>query len=72
VGFIVRQPEEFRLSKRPINEWSEWKGIRSILAEKADLNQRQLQEIGEIEADSLDFVEVVMAFEDKYKIKIPL
>jgi acyl carrier protein len=42
------------------------------LAEKTDLNQRQLQEIGETEADSLDCVELVMALEEKYRIKIPM
>ena len=60
------------MSRRPINEWPEWKRIRPILAEKTDLNQRQLQEIGEMEADSLDCVELVMALEEKYRIKIPI
>ena len=59
------------MSRRPISEWPEWKRIRPILAEKTDLNQRQLQELGETEADSLDFVELVMALEEKHKIKIP-
>jgi acyl carrier protein len=59
------------MSRRPINEWPEWKKVRTVLAEKTDLDQRQLQEIGETEADSLDFVELVITFEQKYKIKIP-
>jgi len=42
------------------------------LAEKTDLTHRQLQEMGEIEVDSLDFVELVMGLEEKYKIKIRL
>jgi acyl carrier protein len=56
----------------PINQIPEWKIVRGILAEKTDLNHRQLQEMGEIEVDSLDFVELVMGLEEKYKIKIHL
>ena len=56
----------------PIDQIPEWKVIRGILAEKTDLTHRQLQEMGEIEVDSLDFVELVMGLEEKYKIKIRL
>lgn len=66
-----RYVEKFRLSRHPINERPEWKHIRTVLADKTDLNQRQLQEIGETEGDSLDFVELVMALEEKYNVKIP-
>ena len=54
----------------PINERPEWKRLRRILAERTDLDQRALQELGECESDSIDFVELVMGLEEKYKIKI--
>ena len=55
-----------------MNERPEWKRLRRILAEETDLDQRTLQELGEREADSLDFVDLVMGLEEKYRIKIDL
>jgi len=51
---------------------SEWELVRRTLSEKTDLTQRMLVALGELEGDSLDFVEIVMSLEEKYKIKIPL
>ncbi|MGB9243362.1 MAG: hypothetical protein WCC03_08425 [Candidatus Acidiferrales bacterium] len=59
-------------SPLPMNERPEWKRLRRILAEETDLDQRTLQELGEREADSLDFVDLVMGLEEKYRIKIDL
>ncbi|MFY9731979.1 MAG: phosphopantetheine-binding protein [Candidatus Acidiferrales bacterium] len=59
-------------SRRPLNETPEWKRLRRILAEQTDLDQRALRELGECEADSMDFVELVMGLEEKYEIKIDL
>jgi acyl carrier protein len=56
----------------PMNERSEWKAIRRSSAENTDLNQRDLEEMGQVQGDSLDFAELVMALEEKYKKKLPL
>lgn len=55
-----------------LNSQPEWEFLRQALLEKTGLTEAQLAEIGEIEGDSLDLVEIVMAFEEKYQTKIAL
>jgi len=43
-----------------------------LCREETDLTWAQIAEIAEVEGDSLDFVEVVMALEEQFKLKIPL
>ena len=42
-----------------------------MLAVQAGMSENQLEEIGAVEADSLDIVELMMALEEKYKVKFP-
>jgi acyl carrier protein len=51
-----------------LNESEEWETIRRTLSERTNLTQSQLDELGEVEGDSMDLVELVMSLEEKYKI----
>jgi acyl carrier protein len=58
-------------ARRQLNEVPEWKEIQRVLAVQAGMSENQLEEIGAVEADSLDIVELMMALEEKYKVKFP-
>jgi acyl carrier protein len=50
------------------------KGIKEVIAENLGINPDEIQNnstLDSLGADSLDIVEIVMALEDKYRIKIP-
>jgi len=58
-------------ARRQLNEVPEWKEIQRVLAVQAGMSENQLEEIGAVEADSLDIVELMMTLEEKYKVKFP-
>ncbi len=49
--------------------------IRSIIAEQLDIEEDQIQLstalLKDLEADSLDAVEIIMAIEDEFEIEVP-
>lgn len=54
-----------------LKERKEWGVIRRALSDKTPLTPVQIDEIGELEGDSLDLVELIMELEDKYKLRLP-
>jgi acyl carrier protein len=51
----------------------EWAAIRTSLEQQLHLPEWELERIGDMTVgDSLDLLEVVMALEERFKIKIPL
>ena len=54
-------------------DFSEWGSIRKSLKEQLQLQEWELERIGDMTlGDSLDLVEATMALEESCKIKIPL
>ena len=49
--------------------------VKEIMAEQLDINPEEITEdtsfINDLEADSLDIVELIMALEDEFGIEIP-
>ena len=52
---------------RKFRDLPEWQDFRRWLREEFDLDPNLIAEFGEIEGDSLDFVEVTMALEEAFE-----
>jgi hypothetical protein len=52
---------------RKFRDLPEWQEFRRWLREEFDLDPNLIAEFGEIEGDSLDFVEVTMAVEEAFE-----
>ena len=65
-------PVRTRVAQR-FCDFPEWEIIRRSLKEQLRLPEWELERIGDMMVgDSLDLVEVTMALEERFKIKIPL
>ena len=54
----------------PLKEHEEWKEIRKALLEEGILTEAQLERVEGTGADSLDLVELEMAVEQRYGIRL--
>lgn len=56
---------------RKLRDTAEWPQIRDQLR-KAGLDPNAVAELGELEGDSLDHVEIIMSFEEAYNLEIKI